>query len=164
MIYHTVKRSDVNRDLRRGIFRSGKRCGFSGRFRRLVACSSQSNDPPPHRAMPEPRLRRPAPKSGRGGRGRDRRGETPPAGRWPKGGFFGIVEGENLPVHWAPGRACALLRKPVGGWLGIEHADRHVRLCGHVGERDVQRLTHARETHNFRWVLRDAVKKLRLCT
>ena len=48
---------------------------------------------------------------------------------------FGIVEGQKLPVHVAPGRACALLREPVGGWLGIGHAGRHVRLCGHIGER-----------------------------
>lgn len=48
---------------------------------------------------------------------------------------FGVVEGKKLPVHGAPGRACALIRKPVGDWLGIGHAGRHVRLCGHVGER-----------------------------
>ena len=46
----------------------------------------------------------------------------------------GIVEGENLPVHGAPGRACALLRKPVGDWLGIGPASHDARLCGHVGE------------------------------
>ena len=57
---------------------------------------------------------------------------------------FGIVEGQKLPIHGAPGRACALLREPVGGWVGIGHASHDARLYlpvrfstqtgGHVGE------------------------------
>ena len=43
---------------------------------------------------------------------------------------LGVVEGEEFPVHGALGRACALLRGPAGGWLGIGHAGRHVRLYG----------------------------------
>ena len=47
---------------------------------------------------------------------------------------LGVVEGQKFPVHWAPGRVCALLREPVGGWLGIGQTGCHVRLCGNVGE------------------------------
>ena len=46
---------------------------------------------------------------------------------------LGFVEGENLPVHGAPGRAFILRIDDCG--LRIEKAGRHVRLCGHVGER-----------------------------
>lgn len=47
---------------------------------------------------------------------------------------FGIVEGKKFPVHGAPWRACGVFLVPVGDWLEIGHANRHVRLCGHVGE------------------------------
>ena len=47
---------------------------------------------------------------------------------------FGVVEGQKLPVHRGPGRASGVLQEPVGGSLGIVHAGREVRLCGHVGQ------------------------------
>ena len=46
---------------------------------------------------------------------------------------FGIVEGQKLPIHGAPGRAFILRIDDCG--LRSEKAGRHVRLCGHVGAR-----------------------------
>ncbi len=113
-------------------------------------------DPLPHSARPEERFLGHAPKSGLGGIG------------WTSGvqrlqpvdgrkAVFGILEGENLSVHWTPGKPCTLLRELLGGGLGIGQAS-------HVGGRVVRHVTEERKTHRFSWVPRSSVKKFRLCT
>ena len=49
----------------------------------------------------------------------------------------GVVEGEHLPVHGAPGAHCGVSRagpEPMGG---------QTRLCGHVGERVGRRVSRS---------------------
>lgn len=78
---------DVKRfpEPRGGFRRSGwvdQRQTLAGSYLRLPSCGYR-----PRKAKPGGRLRQLVLEPGRGGKGRDRRGGIPPAGRWPEGGI-----------------------------------------------------------------------------